>query len=192
MTRNYVTIVSGLPRSGTSMMMRMLDAGGIPALTDQLREADISNPNGYYEYEPAKKTKEDSTWLAGAVGKAVKMVHLLLLDLPLTYSYRVVFMHRNMAEIIQSQNVMLERLGKTGGTLSSDRLGSLFESQNEDVLRYVRRHSDHFQLLEMDYNALIHEPLPHLENVSRHLDGLDVAQMAAVVDRNLYRTRNAR
>jgi hypothetical protein len=188
--RQYLTIVSGLPRSGTSMMMRMLDAGGIPALTDNLRAADESNPKGYYEYEPIKKTKEDPSWLPAAVGMAVKMVHLLLLDLPLSDRYRVVFMHRDIAEIIESQNKMLERLGKNSNDLPAGRLSSIYRSQNDDVLRYLRRHGDQFRLLEVHYNAMIRAPASQLELVSQFLDGLDVAKMAAIVDQNLYRTRS--
>jgi hypothetical protein len=190
--REYLTIVSGLPRSGTSMMMRMLDAGGIPALTDQLRAADASNPNGYYEYEPIKKTKENPSWLPAAIGMAVKMVHVLLLDLPLTYAYRVVFMQRDIEEIIESQNRMLDRLGKNSNDLPANRLTSIYRSQTDDVLRYLGRHRDHFNLLEIDYNALIRQPAPQVEKVSQYLDGLDVAKMVAIVDRNLYRTRIAR
>jgi hypothetical protein len=190
--RHYSTIVSGLPRSGTSMMMRMLDAGGIPALTDHLRAADPSNPNGYYEYEPIKRTKEDPSWLPAAIGMAVKMVHVLLLDLPLTYAYRVVFMQRDIAEVIESQNRMLERLGKNSSDLPANRLGSIYQSQTDDVLRYLRRHTDRFSLLEVNYNAMIQDPLPQIERLSQYLDGLNTAAMAAVVDRNLYRTRIAR
>jgi hypothetical protein len=144
--REYLTIVSGLPRSGTSMMMRMLDAGGIPALTDHIRAADASNPNGYYEYEPIKKTKEDPSWLPAAIGMAVKMVHVLLLDLPLTCAYRVVFMQRDIEEIIESQNRMLERLGKNSNDLPASRLTSIYRSQTDDVLRYLGRHRDHFSI----------------------------------------------
>ena len=190
--REYLTIVSGLPRSGTSMMMRMLDAGGIPALTDHVRAADPSNPNGYYEYEPIKKTKEDPSWLPAAIGMAVKMVHVLLLDLPLSYAYRVLFMRRDIEEVVESQNRMLERLGKNSNDLPTSRLSSIYQSQTDDVMRYLRRHADHFRLLEVDYNALIREPVVQVEQVSQYLDGLDAAKMVAVVDRNLYRTRIAR
>lgn len=192
MSRDYLTIVSGLPRSGTSMMMRMLDEGGIPALTDRVRAADVSNPRGYYEYEPVKKTKDDPSWLPAAIGKVVKMVHLLLLDLPLTSAYRVVFMHRDIEEVIQSQDTMMERLGRKSDDLPKERLQSIFRSQTDDVLRYVRRHGEQFRLLEVDYNALLRAPAPQLEKVSEFLDGLDVSKMAAVVDPELYRTRVAR
>src|SRR5215472_863985 len=87
-----VIVVSGLPRSGTSMMMRMLEAGGVPVITDGLRQADADNPNGYYEYEPVKLLKQDSSWLPQARGKAVKMVYLLLCDLPPGLRHDVIFM----------------------------------------------------------------------------------------------------
>jgi len=172
-------------------MMRMLDEGGLPALTDGIRPADPSNPQGYYELEPVKTTKADSSWLGGAVGKAVKIIHALLMDLPLSYAYRVVFMRRNIEEVVESQNRMLERLRKSDN-LPKDRLISIFEAQTDDTLRYLRRHRDHFCLLEIDYNALLRQAAPEVEKVSRFLDGLDVARMAAVIDRDLYRTRIAR
>src|ERR1700759_3251124 len=93
-SQDSITIVAGLPRSGTSMMMRILEAGGIPPLTDKVREADISNPKGDYEFEPVKRTKTGPSWLLDAQGKAVKMVYRLLYDLPSNYSYRVVMMQR--------------------------------------------------------------------------------------------------
>ena len=91
-----IIVVSGLPRSGTSLMMQMLDRGGIPALTDQMRTADVDNPRGYYEFERVKKIKEDRDWLPAARGKAVKMISALLYDLPATEHYRIVFMQRDL------------------------------------------------------------------------------------------------
>src|SRR5262249_18507392 len=88
-----ILIVSGLPRSGTSMMMRMIVAAGVSPLTDSARAPDEDNPLGYFELEAVKKTRENAAWLADAPGKAVKVVHVLLKDLPPSYSYRVVMMH---------------------------------------------------------------------------------------------------
>ena len=88
-----VTVVSGLPRSGTSMMMRILEAGGMDVLTDQIRTADVDNPRGYYEFEPVKKTKDDPSWIPEAAGKAVKMVYQLLYDLPDGFHYQILMMH---------------------------------------------------------------------------------------------------
>ena len=107
-----IVVVSGLPRSGTSLMMQMLDRGGIPALIDHERGADVDNPRGYYEFEAVKRTKDDSAWVSEAKGKVVKMVSSLLYDLPDTAKYRVVFQRRNFDEMLDSQVKMLKRLGK--------------------------------------------------------------------------------
>lgn len=188
-TRDYVTIVSGLPRSGTSMMMRMLDAAGIPALTDNIRAADEDNPRGYYEYEPVKKTKEDASWVAGAVGKVVKMVHLLLLDLPEGYRYRVVFMRRHLDEVVASQDVMLERRGKGGSPLTPEKMKAIFEKQIADVDAWIRDR-DHFRILQVNYNDVLQAPDPAIAALSDFLGGgLDTAAMRAVVEPNLYRQR---
>src|SRR5690349_24095288 len=110
-TTEYLRIVSGLPRSGTSMMMRMLELGGLPVLTDKQRVADDDNPNGYYEFEAVKQTAEDDSWLEGSEGSAVKMVYRLLYHLPEGRSYRVLFRRRNLDEVLASQQVMLYRHG---------------------------------------------------------------------------------
>src|SRR5262249_30630691 len=102
-----IIIVSGLPRSGTSLMMQMLDGGGVPVLTDNIRAADTDNPRGYYEFEPVKATKRDATWLPAARGKAVKMVSQLLYHLPPGETYRVLFLERDLEEVLASQEKML-------------------------------------------------------------------------------------
>src|SRR5436190_8775031 len=108
-----IIVVSGLPRSGTSLMMQLLDAGGVEVVTDNLRSADADNPRGYYEFEKVKQVKRDASWLPGVRGKAVKMVSQLLLDLPPTERYRVVFMERDFEEMLDSQERMLRRLGRS-------------------------------------------------------------------------------
>jgi hypothetical protein len=105
MNDHVITIVSGLPRTGTSLMMQMIHAGGIPALTDKVRASDEDNPKGYFELEAVKRTKKDDSWLAEAAGRVVKMVHLLLYDLPVNHQYRVVFMRRELREVVRSQGV---------------------------------------------------------------------------------------
>src|SRR5262249_24135332 len=107
-----VIIVSGLPRSGTSLMMQMLDNGGVPVVTDNIRTADTDNPRGYYEFERVKKIKQEAAWLPETRGKAVKMVPQLLYDLPPTERYRIIFMERDLDEVLTSQEKMLERLGR--------------------------------------------------------------------------------
>src|SRR6478736_4419274 len=114
--RDFVTVVSGLPRSGTSMMMQMLAAGGLPILTDNVRAPDESNPRGYLEYEAVKRLRTDHSWLQQARGHAVKIIHLLLRELPIDgrFQYRVLFVERPIAEIIESQQIMVGRAGKAG------------------------------------------------------------------------------
>ena len=184
-----ITIVSGLPRSGTSMMMKMLDAGGIPALTDNIRAADEDNPLGYYEFEAVKQIKKDTTWLKDAAGKVVKMVHLLLLDLPNDRTYRVVFMRRKLEEVVASQNVMLERKGKSAGNLSAEQIIGAFRSQLQKVDDHMRANPT-FQVLHVDYNDLLKAPAPWVEKLSEFLGGgLDKDAMLRVVDPSLYRQR---
>ena len=106
----FTTVVSGLPRSGTSLMMQMLAAGGIPLLTDGVRTPDLDNPRGYFEFEPVKQTRQDPSWIPTAVGKAVKMVTVLLRDLPPEFDYRVILICRDLDETVASQKAMLHRL----------------------------------------------------------------------------------
>ncbi len=186
---SLVVIVSGLPRSGTSMMMRMIAAGGVPALVDNIRRADEDNPRGYYEYEPVKKTKEDPSWLESAGGRVVKMVYRLLYDLPDGREYRIVFMQRNLDEVVASQDVMLSRLGREGGSLGKQKLVSLFEQQLGEFDGWIRRRPN-FKILYVNYNETLRDPQATVRAVNKFLDGkLDVAAMDKVVERNLYRQR---
>ncbi len=111
-----VIVVSGLPRSGTSLMMQVLHAGGIDVVTDNVRAPDIDNPRGYWEFERVKKIKEDAGWLPEMRGKAFKMVSQLLYHLPATERYRIVFMERDLDEVLASQEKMLARLGRAAAT----------------------------------------------------------------------------
>src|SRR5688572_8703668 len=119
--RDSITVVSGLPRSGTSLMMQMLQAGGMPVLTDGERSADESNPRGYLELEAVKRTRSDAGWIAEAVGKAVKVIHLQLRDLPSSHQYRVIFMRRDLNEVVASQQSMLDRIGRKGAGLPPEK-----------------------------------------------------------------------
>ena len=187
--RNFVTIVSGLPRTGTSMMMRMLEAGGVPALTDQIRAADTDNPNGYYEFEPVKKTRDDASWIDGAYGRAVKMVYLLLYDLPDSHRYRVVFMRRKLEEVIASQNKMLTRQGKHGDTVDDEKMMRLFESHLAKIEQWLQR-KDNFEVLYVDYGQVLSDPIPQVEVIAEFLGGgLNAEGMVGVIDPTLYRNR---
>ena len=189
-TRDFISIVSGLPRSGTSLAMKMIDEGGIPALTDNVRKADEDNPKGYYEFEPVKRTRKDASWLQQAPGKVVKMVHLLLLDLPLNREYRVVFMRRHLDEVVKSQNIMLDRHDKEGTDADKDKIKKTFETQINQVGKWITDHPNAFKVLYVDYNEVMRDPRPQVEAISEFLGGgMDVEAMAAVVDPSLYRNR---
>jgi len=186
---NFVTIVSGLPRSGTSMMMQLIDRGGIPALKDDIRVADEDNPKGYYEFEPVKKTKEDPAWLERAPGTVVKMVYRLLYDLPAEYNYRVIFMRRKLEEVIASQNVMLDRGKKEGGGLPDGKLLEVFRAEIDKSNRWLAGQPN-FQVLYVNYNEMIADPAPQVARINEFLGGeLDTKAMMATVDPTLYRQR---
>ena len=157
MKPDFITIVSGLPRSGTSLMMQMLNAGGLPALTDGLRTADENNLRGYFEYEPVKRLRTDRSWLPKARGHAVKVIHLLLRDLLLdgTLQYRVVFMQRPVGEVIASQQSMLQREGKAGADPAV--LTKAFESQLAQVQAWLEKQTS-IAVLPISYHRVVSEP----------------------------------
>jgi hypothetical protein len=183
----FITIVSGLPRSGTSMMMQMLAAGGIPALADNLRVADEDNPRGYYEFERVKQVSEDASWLAE--GKAVKMVYRLLYDLPPDRVYRVIFMTRALDEVIASQEVMLERHGNASDRLDDARLAEVYRRQLQEVMTWLHAQPN-FSVLSVDYHDVLRDPEQAIKQLNRFLDGrLHVDAMLQVPDWSLYRQR---
>jgi hypothetical protein len=182
-----IIIVSGLPRSGTSLMMQMLDRGGIPVVTDQLRTADTDNPRGYYEYERVKQTKQDASWLPAARGKAVKMVSQLLYDLPPTERYRILFMERDLDEVLQSQEKMLARLGRNAAP--HERMKRAF-TLHLDRLHNWLRGQPHMQVLCVRYADLVADPHGQAERVRDFLGCRPVpGGMATAVDPSLYRNR---
>ncbi len=191
MKSDFIVIVSGLPRSGTSMMMRALEAGGIPILADHIRKPDEDNPRGYYEFEPVKKTKEDPSWLQHAPGKAVKMVYRLLYDLPAGYQYRVLFMQRDVQEVLASQRKMLLRAGKTVTPEEDTQMAVLFESELARCRQWLAR-QPYFSVFYIDYRAMIENPLAQCRQISDFLGGgLNIQAMAASVDPTLYRNRSS-
>ncbi|MCG6920477.1 MAG: sulfotransferase [Acidobacteria bacterium] len=185
-----IVVVSGLPRSGTSMLMKMLEAGGVPIVTDGLRTADEDNPKGYYELERVKNLAEetDRSWLAEARGKGIKVISFLLRSLPTDLNYRVIFVRRDIAEILASQKKMLTRRGETDDT-APERMRQHFE---DDLwrARYQLTHRPCFEMLEVQYTDILARPLEGAQRVSAFLGGhLDAEAMAAVVDPQLYRNR---
>lgn len=188
--RGVITIVSGLPRSGTSMMMRMLTAGGLEALTDNLRVADDDNPRGYLEFERVKALERDSAWLEDAAGKAVKIISALLKHLPRDYSYKIIFMRRKMGEILSSQKQMLVRSGDPTDAVSDEKLAEMFRRHLTDVQSWLSQQPN-IEVVYVDYNELLDDPAPAIQTINHFLGGgLDAQAMASVIDKTLYRQRD--
>jgi tetratricopeptide (TPR) repeat protein len=191
--QDEVVIVSGLPRSGTSMLMQMLAAGGLPVLSDDLRQPDEDNPLGYFEYDPVKRLASDSTWLGDAKGKAVKIVAPLLARLPAEIECRVIFIERNLDEILESQARMLARRGEKISDTPARR-----ERLKQEYGRLVARVKNflasrpHTQLLCLDRSAVLRDPQGAAITVNGFLGGhLEVARMANQVKPELNRHTTA-
>ncbi len=186
---NIITIVSGLPRSGTSMMMQMLEAGGISIVTDNIRKTDEDNPRGYYESEKVKKIKEDVSWLDDCHNKAFKMVSELLHHLPQEKKYKIIFMKRDMEEMLASQRTMLDRLGRKGASVSSEKMAELYEKHLRNVENWLAKQNN-IDVLYVKYNEVIDNPEENAKVVSQFLgDRLNIEKMASVVEKSLYRQR---
>jgi hypothetical protein len=188
-----IVIVSGLPRSGTSMMMKMLAAGGLPLVTDGIRTPDDSNPEGYFELEAVKDldkpaTRGDLRWLTEARGRGVKILSPLLTFLPESHNYRVIFMQRPLAEVLASQDVMLARAGEPPDLASPQRILDQTEAHLRTVHALLARRAC-FETLRVDYHDVIAHPHDAAARVSRFAGGLAVEPMAAAVNERLYRQR---
>ncbi len=182
-----IIIVSGLPRCGTSLMMQMLANGGIEVVADHIRSADADNPRGYYEFERVKKIKQDASWLPEARGRAVKMVSQLLYDLPATERYLIVFMVRDMDEMLDSQEKMLKRLGRKAAPRGE--IKPAFAKHLERLFQWLGQ-QPHMQVLRISYNALLQHPQDQAQLVSDFLGRrIDPERMIQAVDRDLYRNR---
>jgi hypothetical protein len=184
-----IIVVSGVPRSGTSLMMQMLDAGGVPMLTDGLREADEDNPRGYHEWEPAKCLPREPGRICEAEGKAVKVISSLLGALPYDHNYRVIFMRRPLTEVLASQAEMIRRRGTVGAPLAAAALTTALEAHLKHVTAWLSTRSL-IEVCWVDYHRLLEEPLAEAERVSGFLQlRLDTRAMAQRVDRSLHRHR---
>lgn len=184
-----VIVVSGLPRCGTSLMMQMLEQGGVDIVTDKIRAADADNPRGYYEFERVKKTKQDASWLPATRGKAVKMVSQLLYDLPPSESYRIIFMERDMDEMLDSQEKLLQRLNRTGAPREKMRQAYLLHLQR---LHEWLRQQGNMTVLLVRYNDLVERPEEQAKRVCDFLGrSMQVENMVKSVDPSLYRNRRA-
>ncbi len=184
-----ITLVSGLPRSGTSMMMHMLVAGGMDVVVDNTRQADEDNPQGYYEFEPVKQLKEDASWLDHAQGKAVKVISGLLYDLPPDKQYKIIFMQRRMQEVLDSQRTMLQRRQSSSAKPDDSTMRALFEKHLHTTQAWLET-QENMDVLYVHYHDILHRPRAQAQRVRQFLGrDLDVEKMVAVVDQSLYRNR---
>ncbi len=172
------------------MMMRMIVAAGIQPLTDSLRQADEDNPRGYFELEAVKQTKASAAWLADAPGKVVKVIHVLLKDLPASFQYRIVFMHRDLDEVLASQKKMLERSGRSGAALPAEALKKVFAAQL-DAARKWAASQPNCSCLDVKYAEVVANPAAQASRIAEFI-GVPgkAAEMAAAVEASLYRNRS--
>jgi len=187
-----ITIVSGLPRSGTSLMMQMLAAGGMPVLSDGERKADTDNPKGYLEWERIKQLPKEPALIAEAEGKAVKVISQLVLSLPLDHEYRILFMQRPLPEVMASQDEMLHRRGTFDAGVDASAITRAFRDHLYDVHTWLNG-KPNLSVLRLNYHQVLREPRAAAEAVVKFLGlPLDVEAMSRQVDQALYRQRQKR
>jgi hypothetical protein len=186
-----IAIVSGLPRSGTSLMMQMLIAGGMTALSDGERVADTDNPRGYCEWERIKQLPKEPACIAEAEGKAVKVISQLLFALPAEHDYRIIFMQRPLLEVVASQAEMIRRRGTSGAPLPEAALIAGLRAHLNQVNAWLGQRPG-ILVLRLEYHSVLRDPGSAARNVREFLQhGLDVEAMATQVDPSLYRQRTA-
>jgi len=187
-----IIVVSGLPRSGTSMMMKMLEEGGIPILTDAIRRADDDNPNGYYEFEFVKKLPEgQNKWLADANHKAVKIISALLEHLPASYRYKIIFMEREPREILASQQKMLANRNEKSSVDDAE-MQEQFQ-KHLAAIKYWLARQPNMDVMYVDYNKMIVSPENYCQDIADFIAiPIDVSKMLAVPNERLYRNRVAK
>jgi hypothetical protein len=184
-----IIVVSGLPRSGTSMMMNMLAAGGVPVVSDAIRNADEDNPNGYFEFEPVKQLSEgQNAWLAEADHKVVKIVSALLEYLPTGHRYKIIFMERDIKEILASQSKMLNRR-KEESRVSDAEMEDQFNKHLADIKYWLARQPS-MEVLYVNYRELIADPEGYSKTIANFIGvPVDQAKMRSVPNERLYRNR---
>lgn len=186
-------LVSGLPRSGTSLMMQMLEAGGVRILSDGQRRADVDNPKGYYEWEPIKQIGKKPELLDadGLDGCAIKCISMLLQSLPLKHNYKVIFMTRPIDEVATSQRKMVERLATKGAELDAEQLQRGLAAHRNEISRWLKS-VPHMEFVEIDYPTLVSDPLPQIARLIEFLGRERLpksAEMTRAVDPSLHRRK---
>ena len=187
--KERIIVVSGLPRSGTSLMMKMLVQGGVESLTDNKKKADDDNKGGYFEYEPVKNLKEDNSWLFKACGKSVKIISFFLHFLSDDHKYKIIFMRRDMDEILASQTRMLVRRGESTKGPNDEEMKEIYQSHIKEVKEWLSN-QDHIESIEISYNKTVRNPDYSVGIVNAFLGGnLDEKAMIRTVDKRQYRQR---
>jgi acetolactate synthase regulatory subunit len=185
-----ITVVSGLPRSGTSLMMQMLAAGGMPVLSDGERKADSDNPRGYLEWERIKRLPREPACIAEAEGKVVKVISLLLLSLPEGHDYRVIFMQRPLPEVLDSQETMIRNRGTAVAAANASIMSAAFEKNLRAVDAWLESKTS-VKTLRVPYHDVLNDCKTISENIAQFL-GIDlhIEAMIQQVDSTLYRNRS--
>jgi hypothetical protein len=188
----FIVVVSGLPRSGTSMMMKMLAEGGALLLVDSIRGADDDNPNGYFEFEPVKQLAEgQNEWLAGAEGKVIKVISALLEYLPQDHRYKIIFMEREIKEILASQQKMLSHR-RQEARISDAEMEAKFR-EHLAAAKYWLARQPNMDVLYIDYNKMVSDPEDPCRAVAGFIDfPLELSKMCSVPNQLLYRNRAAK
>jgi hypothetical protein len=183
-----ITVVSGLPRSGTSLVMQMLEAGGVPAFTDNKRKPDVDNPLGYFEAEAVTNLANDSNWLGSAIGMAIKVTSPLLPSLPPRYDYKIIFVLRRVEEVLRSQREMLLHRNQPVPD-NDERMARIFSEHLESSLQWLRQQPN-VDLLVIPHRDCIFHSAQTAAQIGRFLGGeVDVVRMSNVVRPELYRQK---
>ncbi|MEM9406701.1 MAG: sulfotransferase [Acidobacteriota bacterium] len=184
-----IIVVSGLPRSGTSMAMKMLDAAGVDTTTDGERTADEDNPKGYFEDERVKDLEKmtDRSWVRDSRGKAIKVISFLLKSLPADNNYKVIFMRRDLDEVLASQQKMLDRRGEEN-SIDDEQMRELWKNHLWRS-NYMLKNQPQFEFVEILYSDVLADPETNARRIADFIGGLDARKMAEVVDPDLYRNR---
>ena len=190
-TTEGMVVVSGLPRSGTSMLMRVLRGGGVPLMVDDIRAADENNKLGYFEFEPVKSlgsgVARDLSWIAEARGKGVKVVAPLLRHLPAGIPARIIVLHRPLAQVLASQEAMKERLGTAGRSTSTAMLARRYATEMERIDGLVAARPA-WRVLHVSYERMLADPAGECRRIGVFLgDRFDADRAAAGVDRSQRR-----
>jgi broad-specificity NMP kinase len=184
-----IIVVSGLPRSGTSMMMKMLEAAGIDVLTDEIREADEDNLRGYYEDERVKQLHKNNTWISEAENKAIKIISYQLRYMPSNHDYKIIFMERSIREVLASQRKMMQRRNEPQDQVPDNTMTNIFLKHLDETKKWLKKQPN-MKAIYINYNETLEEPKKTVKIISDFLDSkLDIKKMLQVVDPKLYRQR---